>query len=60
MPRTPLGRLHLRRAVKMPLASYLAPPIAKMLRGPCFYVVINQPSFSVMSEVLANQIFYRS
>ena len=34
-PRTPLGRLRLRRALKMPSAFYLAPPIAKMLRGPC-------------------------
>ena len=34
-PRTPLGRLRLRRALKMPSAFYLASPIAKMLRGPC-------------------------
>ena len=35
MPPDPLGRLRLRRALKMPSAFYLAPPIAKMLRGPC-------------------------
>ena len=34
-PRTPLGRLRLRLALKMPSQFYLAPPIAKMLRGPC-------------------------